>query len=130
MEAEDYKFFTEQNQNLQRNLEGYMDRTIIAQATVISERVDRKIEQKMGDTNRKLDQIITQDIIRNGRIGHNEDNIEGLQKETSVPRWAHRNPYLFLIGFLIIFFGLAYGYHRINVVKTIANTTGLVIEGE
>ena len=59
---------TAQNQILQANIENHMDQVIGLQSTVISARVDVKIDQKLGDMESKMDQVLKADKKRNGII--------------------------------------------------------------
>ena len=66
--------------------------------------------------------------IQNGRVSKNEDCLQTVQDQTRFFRWLGRNPVLAAVMLIGLFIGGAWGYHRINVIKTVENTTGVVIE--
>jgi len=76
------------------------------------------------------DQMIKQDIIRNGRIEKAEGDIKCVRNETMFMRWLEKHPLpAALIVLAIVMLGaLAVDIYRVNVNKTIENTTGIVIE--
>ena len=73
--------------------------------------------------NLRLDTIKDLDEKRNGKI-------EKLEKETGVMRWMHRNPIPSAIAVLIIIMIGAFGYHRINIKKTVENITKIELKDE
>ena len=75
----------------------------------------------------EVDLIHIMDANRNNRIGKCEEKIKVVLSETSVPRWLHRNPRVSIAIFLVVFAGLFYGMHRINMPRTIENATGVAI---
>ena len=75
----------------------------------------------------EVDVIHIMDASRNNRIGKNEEKIKVVLSETSVSRWVHRNPYISIAIFLVLFAGFFYGIHRINIPRTIENVTGVSI---
>lgn len=90
----------------------------------------QKIVGKLDPIEDDIAEIKKNDIIRNGRLEKTEDDIDCLRQETGITRWIHNHPIYGAIALLILFMGLAYGYHKlkINVPETIENTTGIVIE--
>jgi len=111
------KFITSQNKELKDDFR----KSIGDLATAVSSRVDDKIEIKMTDVHSKLDSIIKQNVIRNGRIEANEDDIKETRKETDLFRWMHRNPTKAIAVIVVIFGGLAYGYNKIDIRKGLEN---------
>ena len=78
----------------------------------------------------EVDVIHIMDASRNNRIGKNEEKIKVVLIETCVPRWLHRNPRVSIAIFLLLFAGLFYGLHLINIPKTFENTTGIELKDE
>ncbi len=97
-------FITSQNTQLKEDLKDI----ILANGTVIRGKIVSEID--------RIDEL---DKRRNSRIEKAEDNIVLIKKETRISRWAHRNPKLALITFVILVAGVATGLHTINVKRTI-----------
>ncbi len=115
------KFITGQNADLKKDFRG----SIADLATTVSSRVDDKIEIKMEGVNVKLDNIIEQKVIQNGRIARVENNIKQTRKETGLFRWMHRNPAKAIVAIVILFGGLAYGFHKVDIKKSFEKKTGI-----
>ena len=123
---------TKQNQILQVNLEKHMDQVIGLQSTVISGRVDAKIDQKMGDIHKDIRKLLSHNDKQNGWIeGHTkrmdkldgeDGHIESLKVEAIASK-AHRSMmtkifknYKVIIGAVIItFFVLNSLFEYVNI---------------
>ncbi len=114
-------FITGQNADLKKDFRG----SIADLATTVSSRVDDKIEIKMEGVNVKLDNIIEQKVIQNGRIARAENNIKQTRKETGLFRWMHRNPAKAIVAILIIFGGLFYGFIKVDIKRAIGENMGI-----
>ena len=74
--------------------------------------------------NLRLDISNKADEKRNGRI-------EKIENQTGVIRWMHRNPIPSAIALLVVIMMGAWGYHKINVKKTVENITKIELnEGD
>ena len=60
----------------------------------------------------EVNRIDEMDKKRNDRIGK-------LEKQTTVPRWAHRNPKAAIIIIILFIVSVAYSMHRVNLDRTI-----------
>ena len=67
----------------------------------------------------EVNRIDEMDKIRNGRIQKNADDIEDLEAETKIARWVQRNKRLSVIIAAIFMMGMAFGYHTINIKRTV-----------
>ena len=59
-----------------------------------------------------VNRIVEMDEKRNDRIGK-------LEKQTTIPRWAHRNPKAAIIILILFIASVATGMHQINVKRSI-----------
>ena len=120
-------FITNQNEILKNDIEKLM----AAQATVISARVDLKIEQKMGGLGQKIDSICAHNEKQNGWIKEHAEKIEKnaktLEKELWFFRLIGRNPKVSAVAFLTVIMLGAYGYHKINIKKTVERVIPVVV---
>lgn len=94
LDAETVKFIVDQNERLENNMKEYMALTGTATRGTIKSEVDR------------IDQM---DKIRNGKIGHNKDEIDIVKEETSFGRWAQRNKKVTVPVVLIFVIWMAIG---------------------
>ena len=105
------------------------DSTIIAlfaqQKEDITEIVQLNSTSVRGKIESEVNRIDEMDQLRNGRITDAECDITDIRNETCLFRWAHRNPGKAIASFLILFCGLAYGYHKIDIKRTIENKSGV-----
>ena len=90
----------------------------------------RMINQ-VGPIEDKVDQIIEQNMVRNGRLEEAEDDISELQvhceNTDKVFGWIGKRWYIVLLAFVALNFMTAWTYYRIDIHKTIENTTGVKI---
>ena len=126
MDTDMVKFITEQNKDLK---EDFIKQNIELKAD-LKEIVDINGTFIRATMKAEVDRIDEMDRLRNDRIGKNEGCIEEIKEQTAVWRWMHVNPLKSAIIMMSLFAGLAYGYHKINLPKTIENTTGIVIDNE
>ena len=104
LDTEDIKLITD----LQGKMEERLVETIKGTATGVRAKVESEV-----------DRINEMDKIRNGRIDKNTDDIEMLERETRVGRWAQRNPKIAIIGFIIFVASIAIGAYSMNVKRTV-----------
>lgn len=114
---------------------------LAAQTTVISARVDTKIEQKMGTMDRKLDAIVAHNETQNGwikehslKLAAHDDDIAELEVDVDahkrVFRFIRKRWYIIAALFGIVFTVSAWLYHRIDAVATFENKTGIELLDE
>jgi len=94
------------------DIQAKSEERIIGHINGTAKGVRAKIESEVN----RIDEL---DKIRNSRIEKAENNITILKKETRISRWAHRNPRIALVAFVILVAGVATGLHTINVKRTI-----------
>ena len=128
MDKDVVNFITSQNNTLRHDLKEDMTEIVSLQSTVISARVDAKIEQKMGGMDRKIDLIVAHNERQNGWINdHNTKicNNEKAVKELWFFRVIGRNPKISAAAFLIVIMGCVYGYTKINFKRTFERVTSI-----
>ena len=130
MDKDTIDFITGQNKELKDEFRS----SIADMATAISGRVDDKIEMKMNVFDKKMDKMLAHNEKQNGWIQkHNDcinelsEDVDKVEDETGFWRWISRNPFKSASVFVVVFLGLAYGYHRIDLKKTIESRTGIHI---
>jgi hypothetical protein len=67
----------------------------------------------------EVNRIDMMDKIRNGKIAHNESELEILQRETRIARWCQRNKRLSAIIAIIVILGVMVSYQSINIKQSI-----------
>ena len=77
----------------------------------------------------KLDEIIQQNAVRNGRMESAEDDIIELQSHVESSErvfcWIKNRWYVILIALMLLSMVSAWGYHNINLKRTIENKSGV-----
>ena len=96
LDTEDIKLIT--------GLQGKMEDRLVAAIQGVGSGIRAKMESE-------VDRIDENDKKRNNKI-------EKLEKQTTITRWAHRNPRVAIIAFVIFMFSVAVGYHTINFKRT------------
>ncbi len=104
------KFITGQNKELKEDLKEFIN----VNGTLV--RATMKAE---------IDRIDEMNEVRNGRIAKTEYMIKQTRKETGVFRWMHRNPGKAIAAIVILFGGLAYGYHKVDIKKSFEKKSGI-----
>ena len=110
MDAADIKIITELNSQLRDDLK----EVIVLNGSAIRAKMEAEV-----------DRVREMDAIRNGKIDANRDELCALRDQTAFWRWMHCNPWKSALIVLIAFAGMAYGYHRVDIKKTVENTTGV-----
>ena len=132
MDKDVVNFITNQNETLRKTLKDDMTEIIGLQSTVISARVDNKIDQKMNNMMGKVDSICAHNERQNGWIKDHTERImkneNSLEKELWFFRLIGRNPKISAIVFLILIMAGAYGITKININKTIEKAIPVVIQ--
>ena len=104
LDTEDIKLIT--------GLQSEMEKRLVDAIHGTAKGVRAKVESE-------VDRINEMDKIRNGRIDKNTDDIEMLERETRVGRWAQRNPKIAIIGFIILVASIAIGAYSMNVKRSV-----------
>ena len=112
--TEIYKLIETQGENFDLKLES-LEKTVRYGFKGIRQYVDAGFET-----------IDRKDNIRNGRIG----KLEKANKDTAFFRWMHRNPIPSVAALIIAIMVGAYGYHKINIKKTVENMTKIELKDE
>ncbi len=97
MDAETVTFITDQNRQLKNDLKDIVE----VNGTVVRAKIESEVD--------RLDK----------RFIPVEKDVKILKKETSIFRWAHRNPRVAIIGALLVLAGVFVGLHTINVKRTV-----------
>jgi len=119
----------------------HMEKLMAAQATVISARVDLKIEEKMNVFGKKIDNIIVHNEKQNGWLkSHTEliensaDDISELQVDIDCHNRNLRNLKKYSIPILLVclgvFIGVIWLYDHVDARKTFENKTGIELIDE
>ena len=105
---------------MEDNMKEYVDGSISLNHANMINLLDPLIETQR--------QTVAQNAVRNHRIEKTEDEVDALVRETTFSRWVQNHPKSAAVILLAVIAIGVIAYHNRNFLKTVENTTGVVIE--
>ena len=119
LENQEHRFY-ERMDTMENNLKEFTKGAISLNHAHITNELD-PIKDKLND-------LIEQKRLQNGRIEKVEWCCDEIKERTRFAMWVQRHPLPASVIALIIVMVGAFAYHNINFRKTVENTTGVVVE--